>query len=615
MNQIRFEICEYYSNLIYEIDIKTENFICQLKKQEFEIQINSDRDKIISKIREIKRIKLNNLKDSDSIYQNLFCFFFPAIEDHFQRDYGDNLNFYKRIGQLVVINYTLDENTINKLKDRNCHFHYGESIETIIFSQLIKAKTDELIIDLTKIENNQIRKLDVNKSGNEPNEETFKFSNRYLNVESVNILKIRNYSRIFDQLENNIFEPFKHLNKLILNMRYVKSLNENVFNGMENLEILKLYNFKDLNFESNAFNKLVNLKELVFDRVRIDNPNIFNNLEKLKKLDFNECSVSNFGFNSFNGLKSLESLKVFRSHLSDFFNGDFVSLPNSVKCLETRYFDASSLKINPSLEILNIGHATLDIFANLKMLKFLKVEFIQVNDIVLLNELSQLEYLDLTLKENLEEFNLVNFSMLKFLVLTCDKIPKFNGSLKNLQGLELINAKIIPNDAFDNFVNLDYLALIDPEENMFDKFISTEFESIKNLKYFKLESHTFEIVDDELEKIKKALVNFFEYNNKKISGLINDFSIEVMAKLKDGDVNEKVYFEKYLQVSECVREFIFNVESDYFRKDKRNFNFEFDTEEIDFNDDYDNYSDDYSNDGVWLENNESENADYDENDI
>ncbi|CAF1023926.1 unnamed protein product [Brachionus calyciflorus] len=392
MNRIRGEVCEYYSKMI-----------------KFEIQINSDRNKIIATIRDIEKIKLNNLQELDSIFQDFFCIFKPTRKYQNEKDYEGNFNFYKRIGQLVVINNTFDENTINKLKYRDRCNGFEKSFEFRLFSQLIDFQKDELIIDLTVIENNYIRDLDI---GHEVNGENLKYLSKYLNAESVKTLKISCSDII--HLENNIFESFKHLTKLILNLHNAESLNENISNRT------CLINY---------------LRELFFDRFSIHNPDIINNLEKLKILDFSQCSTSIFEMNSLN-----------------------VSL-NSIKCLEIDEWHVESLNINPNLEIINMSIKPWSYYSlgipdnvlNLKMLKFLKAGVIQLNDIFLLDELSQLEYLDLTLTENLEEFNLVNFSKLKYLVLTCKKIPKFNGS-KTLQGLELKNAEIIPHDAFDNLV-------------------------------------------------------------------------------------------------------------------------------------------------------------------
>ncbi|RNA34674.1 hypothetical protein BpHYR1_033526 [Brachionus plicatilis] len=43
-----------------------------------------------------------------------------------------------------------------------------------------------------------------------------------------------------------------------------------------------------------------------------------------------------------------------------------------------------------------------------------------------------------------------------------------------------------------------------------------------------------------------------------------------IAKFGEEQITEKVYFEKYLKVSECIREFVLNNESNYYKEYLRN---------------------------------------------
>jgi len=106
MNQSRGKILEYYSNLINQIDIKSEEAILKCKIDEMKNIVNSDRAKIIAKIKEIQSIKLDNLKSTDSIYDGLFGFVL------FSELYSTE---WKR-GYLVVLNnITLNEKLFEKL--------------------------------------------------------------------------------------------------------------------------------------------------------------------------------------------------------------------------------------------------------------------------------------------------------------------------------------------------------------------------------------------------------------------------------------------------------------------------------------------------------------------
>ncbi|RNA01969.1 hypothetical protein BpHYR1_013520 [Brachionus plicatilis] len=75
MEILRKEIIEYYSNLINEIDIKCEKAILFFKTEETVNEIQANREKIISKIKQTEMIKLESFKDSETLYDGIFAFF------------------------------------------------------------------------------------------------------------------------------------------------------------------------------------------------------------------------------------------------------------------------------------------------------------------------------------------------------------------------------------------------------------------------------------------------------------------------------------------------------------------------------------------------------------
>ncbi|CAF0948001.1 unnamed protein product [Brachionus calyciflorus] len=637
MNKLRSEILEYHSNLINEIDIKSEKAICYFKREEFENQINSDRDRLITKIKEVEKIKLNNLKNSDSIYDGVFCFFIPrkyfsfldlpepeseeqdddddddehkfeltAQNEFFKRilheETKDKFEFHEQIGRLVVNNFNLNKNLVKNLIVRSTLDVFGgcenfeESIKFKIISQLIEAKKNQLIIDLTQIENNQIKKLNLSNGYLNLHEKSLNFIEANLNIKCLNELKLRN--RLIDQIPNNFFHQFKYLTKLKLNLENLKGLNEDVFNGLENLEFLKIRNLTFSKSEPNSFRKLVNLKELILDQCTIKNSEFFQSLQQLKKLVFQGCSISNCEMKNLNYLKSLESLKIFDSVFEQIDKADFKGF-NCLKLFESDY-EPNNLLLNPQLDILSLKFQTLKSLDQFKMLKFLNIrKHCSYENLNFLNELNHLEFLDFHLENKLTyAFKSVNLPSLKFLTLTCVNTPNFNETLKNLQGLELKDPKFIPRDHFVNLVNLDYLALINPAHNMLNTFSTTNFQTVKNLKYFKIDSCDFRVKNPSRQKkIKEALFKLFqEPNNVECDNSLDyEFLIEMRAKVGDEIISEKIYFEKYLQVSECVREFIQNGESYYFNDcfrntKKRRLNFVQDAES---SDDEDDDEDDY----------------------
>ncbi|CAF1111467.1 unnamed protein product [Brachionus calyciflorus] len=354
MNQIRSEILDYYSNLVNQIDIISEKAIKFFKTEAIVHQINSARDKIISKIKEIEQIKLKNLKPSDSIYDGLFCFFIPKntfsfldfktdLESNFPKYLDFEFEFRNDIGLLVILNNNLNKKFVDKLIGRHesaksekleldqvmwVFDTYEECAKFSVISQLINAKKDDFIVDLSEIENNQMVKLDLTfESHFKKNTEILSAIKSCLNVDSIRDLK---YNSCDYKIQNNVFQLFKNLTMLTINLRSLESLEKDVFNGLRNLVILK---FSNTNFlcEPEAFRTLRGLKTLILDRVTIRNVDIFKDLPGVKKLVLKECSLLDFQMETFNGLKSLESLKISNSRFEQINQRGF----NGFKCLKS----------------------------------------------------------------------------------------------------------------------------------------------------------------------------------------------------------------------------------------------------------------------------------------
>ncbi|CAF0789628.1 unnamed protein product [Brachionus calyciflorus] len=617
MDVIRREILEYYSNMINKIDIKCEKALGYFKTEQIENQINSNRDKLVAKIKEIEKIKLKNVKSTDSIYDRLFCFFIPSKysafdshslyekerEEEFDSKEDDNnldpnesnafltsylgqedgikFKFSNEIGCLVIFNFVLEKEIVEKLigleHSDELEFDTLEKMMKFeVISKLIMLKNDEFIIDLTQTKENQIDKLYLGVTNTELiiHEQSLSFLNTFINIHSLKEFEFRHFS--IYKLPENFFLPLKYLTKLRLNLPYVKNLDDyDVFNGLENLQILKLSNLKFLNSVPNAFEKLKNLKVLILNRVMIKNLKSLNHLKHLQKLDLRQCSIINFQMKNLDNLKALETLKIFYNDFKEIDLTNFNGL-KKLKCLESDYkYGVEALKINPQLEILNIHRQKLNLNNNFKMLKFLSFTFDYsvferpFNDINFLNELNELEYLNFDLLNNLSDaFNSVNLPKLKFLVLMCENTPNFSASFRNLQGLELIEPKSLPRDKFINLVSLDFLSINDPEYSMFEKFTTTSFPTLKNMKFLSFKGNSFKLLDHTVNDFNQAVGKLFQepFSVSTESYFSMGDKIEVGARLDDDIiVKEKVYFEKYIQFSKSVSDFLLNDESHYSR--------------------------------------------------
>ncbi|CAF0914801.1 unnamed protein product [Brachionus calyciflorus] len=581
MNRIRNEFLEYYSNLANEIDIKSEKAIDSFKNDDTIVnKINSQREEIIIKVKEVEKTNLNNL--NDSLLEGQSCFFIPSLDSldsQTKTDDNSNFEFHSHIGQLVVINFNLNKTIIKKLirrhvpkihnEDSNKFDTCDEFVRFKVFLKLIESKRDESLVDLTHSENNIIAELDLSDDYTDLNENSLSFISTCLNVEFLEKLKIENYSvRV---LPKNFFRPLKYLTKLKLSLRNLRHLPQGVFNGLKYLEILKLCDFTSTKIEPNIFKNLISLEKLVLYRVSLKNDGLFRSLKNLKKLVIKNCRSSYFELKSFNTLKNLEYLKFLKNSISQLELYGYWGF-KSLKILEIDQ-NLELYKINPRLEILSYKFYKLKCVNNFKMLKFLNIRKCYFKSIDFLNGLNELEFLDINLPVDLiDSFELVNLPKLKFLVLTCENIPNFNESLNNLQGLELSGCRFLPRDQFVNLVNLDYL-YVSHSEFVIKTFINANFQIINQLKYLKYDSNFFfGFIDDEIEKEKirrDSTLKFFKEPNETVIE-IDNYSIEIMGKLKEEVISEKVYFEKYLQVSECVREFFLSSESNYFEKYFRN---------------------------------------------
>ncbi|RNA24920.1 hypothetical protein BpHYR1_006620, partial [Brachionus plicatilis] len=486
MSKKQEEILQYYSNLINEIDIKCEKAILFFKTEDAVNEIETNRQKIISKIKQIEIIKLENVKDSETLYDGSFAFFTSNDRgnklfcDYYDSEYvsnekldlnnnvpyswtmsqkrGEKFDFVKHLGQLVVAS-SLKQNNVKKLINGELKIKFDsdftekESTKFQVYAQLIKNKNDHVIIDLSQKEKNQIDSLKLTSNSEDDipmTESGFELIPTYLDAESVRELKIVGYA-------------------------------------------------------------LINLKLLIFTDCCFGIFNETSGLENLRELKIKECRFKDFRLQYLELFKNLENLQLFESIFVQSKIKSFNGL-EKLKILETDENEKILLKSN--LDILSLNFQSFKPHDSFNGLKFLNIRVgCPLNQIEHLNQLNQLEFLDFSLPNKLtKKFNQVNLPKLKYLVLTCRNTPNFNQSLQNLQGLELINAKFTPRDKFINLKSLDYLAITNPEESMFDKFCGTTFRTIKNLKFLKIESSEFEFFyeDDKKNEINEKLSKLFE---------------------------------------------------------------------------------------------------------
>ncbi|RMZ97137.1 hypothetical protein BpHYR1_042600 [Brachionus plicatilis] len=617
MSQKTEEIIEYFSNLINEIDIICEKAILFFKTEDALTEIQANREKIISKIKQTELSKLKNFNDSETLYDGTFAFFISNDQfkdksnnpcqfrpnllskynesDHtsdekldlnnnapfswtMSQKRGEKFEFVKHLGQLVVAS-SLEQNIVQILI--NCqlntkfesNFLEKESTKFQVYAQLIKNKNDHVIIDLSQKERNIIDSLKLTSQSEDEilmTESGFEMIPTYLNVDSVKELKIVGYCDT--EFPTQIFRPFKNLARLKIDLFDLQFLNENSFRGLESLEILELAKLL-IDIDENAFKALINLRLLIFTKCYFGNFHKKSGLENLKALKIKHSNFVDFRLEYLQLFKNLENIQIFRSEFAKSEIKSFNGLEN-LKILETDLTEETLFKSN--LEILSLDFQSFKPHASFNGLKFLNIRVGCLEQIEHLNQLNQLEFLDFELDEKLvDDFNQVNLPKLKYLVLICSNTPNFNQSLQNLQGLELIGARFMPRDRFLNLKSLDYLALKDSLQSMLETFYRTTFNTIKNLKFLKIENYLYEFSydDDKKNEIYEKLSKLFESPENVLfndSMCDNECLLELSAKLGEEQITERVYFEKCLKVSECIRQFVLNKDSNYYKEYLRN---------------------------------------------
>lgn len=111
------KIVEYHEKLANEIDIQTEKAILRLSQNDNGKEqiptINSIRENLLTKVKEIERLNARTIKK--------FCFFIPneqqiVYEANTPLVHDWNLLFRNQIGVLVIVNEVLSDKVLKELK-------------------------------------------------------------------------------------------------------------------------------------------------------------------------------------------------------------------------------------------------------------------------------------------------------------------------------------------------------------------------------------------------------------------------------------------------------------------------------------------------------------------
>ncbi|CAF0820828.1 unnamed protein product [Brachionus calyciflorus] len=520
MFNTKSEIIGYFSDQINLIDLQCEKILMALesyeKKDEEKNLVNTTRKILISKVKEIEFINMkileNNFQDQSD---KKFCFFIPK---EFSRK--NQFEFSQDVGKLVVLN---------------------EYLSNILIEKIIMIGVKKDWVDDENIEN---------------------FED-------------------FAKIPQEIFRFMSNLNRLTIFCDKLSFLRENNFQHLENLTRLEIRNSEIEFIETNTFSglKCLNTLQMTNNKIKNFGKGAFNHLENLKHLDLNENCIEILKKNTFDLLSNLEYLKITDNPLSliesDAFNGlNHMSILEINSTHKQLNFDSTVFHTCVNLKVLNLGensvNLTPEFFDKLTSLQFLNIRHNMINEINFLNKMENLEFLDVQFinsKEFGENFEKLCLSNLKFLVITCETVPRFSSNFSNLQGIEIIGPKSLPNDVFANLVNLDYFKLRTNDQKLVDKSEKESFNGLKNLKYFAFEINDTPInLKIQLEEKKSVFMSLFDplIQLKPVLVYLRRQQTSYIEFIDEEIYSERNYFHCFLKISDKILDFIDRMASFYY---------------------------------------------------
>ncbi|CAF0986519.1 unnamed protein product, partial [Brachionus calyciflorus] len=525
MSKNKNEILEHSESVVRQIDIHTEKCIRSMKRgNNQEKLLESLREKWISKIKQIQEFNLSNLTNQQ--VKRKYCFFIPNVRNklssEFEKPKSQNkqysFNFINKLGYLVISNLLLSPKVLNEILevfntkesmrriiDANLD-SFGELAQCSIICDLLvqKLENPNEIIDLSKQEENIINPLAIigEFGQSAPKNTDFDFMPNLLNMDRVERLAVINRQATYFPKE--YFQNFKNVNDLNLTSQNLDRVIANNFLGMNKLETLFLCHSQINTIEKDAFNGLKNLKtlHLINNNLSSLHPDLFNGLESLECLSLDRNNFTIIKTNSFIKLKMLKKLSLNQNKIEKLQQGALNGLEslkhlelndNQIKNLDYKVFENSN-----NLEALDIGYNPIERLEekwseNLKNLKFLNLRQTKLTNFKFLNLFQKLEFLDMCIQyeNSLIDVNSLNLPNLKFLIIGCFSVPKFNENYKNLQCLEIVVVNDFKDNCFDNLINLEYLK-ITATTVLNNQILSGSklkiFNPLKKLKYFSLEN-------------------------------------------------------------------------------------------------------------------------------
>jgi hypothetical protein len=174
----------------------------------------------------------------------------------------------------------------------------------------------------------------------------------------INLDKVKLYGCKIEAIEENSFSYLKSLGELSLWGNQIKTLHENTFDKLENLKVLKLSKNLIEHVPAKLFKNTTNLRELWLNgnRIKVIPDGLFDTLTELQELAIHSNELKVIHQNTFKQNKKLEKLWLSNNEISSIAEGafcglvklEFLNLKDNF-CISETYNEWNPVKISSEL--------------------------------------------------------------------------------------------------------------------------------------------------------------------------------------------------------------------------------------------------------------------------
>jgi Leucine-rich repeat (LRR) protein len=322
------------------------------------------KEKIIKELKDVEHLDLSGIK----LFIDKEVNFLKTIKN-------TTLENVKHL-RIVKLHGKVTENNIltnlNKLEHLNMTGLTEDMFKSILDDLKNTSSIEKLIL-----QNGQIRCIQENP------------------FDTLNKLKELDLSNnLIESLNDKIFQPLENLTRMVLRINRISEIKENTFKNLKNLKELDLSKNKIKSIDPNAFIGLNNLERLILsiNSLKQLNKNIFKYFIKLEELDMSYNLLESLNDCQFDGMINLKFLNLYQNVCLGSLSLKTFSGLSNLESLDMSYCSMENLPDNVFIDLKNLKELSLG-STSIKMLT--KYTFNGLSELIRLNlSNTNLEYID-----------------------------------------------------------------------------------------------------------------------------------------------------------------------------------------------------------------------------